>query len=165
MSALTLSSPTTEGSAVTAENLPYDVLVLIFDRLPLRDLFSCGGVSQHWRDCVTSSPRWIASQLGLNATSHADVSLGHFVSLTQIKEIKLSAAVPLIHQGGYIGSAWELPPMELLRGILTHCTHLRELDLSALALRFGNFPFQFGDDQRMFEEIWTRGEVCADDTL
>ena len=120
----------------TPEERHDKLLTLIFAHLPLRDLLNCAGVCRRWRSLVAAS----TSQLDLNIGCHADISV---LSLTKIQAVKISATVPYAVENkkhfnrrgpAIIDGISPAPPWQLVRGVLTQCPHLRELDLSAVEL-------------------------------
>ena len=77
------------AAAITADELPLDVLEVIFARLPLDDLHRCAVVCKRWQSVYAASTR-LAFPFGYHYTSHTDDSV--FVPKT--KEIKLTAPIP-----------------------------------------------------------------------
>ena len=154
------SFPDITMATTTADQLPDDVLEVIFDLLTFKDVLSCAGVCQRWRSFAVASPRWNLFQLGLNVGCHRDVSLGDLDFLSTIKEVKLTTSVPIFILGAPDISECQNPkgiallqracsvPIKVVRSILTYCSDLRELDISNLLLPGKR-------SQKSFEELWT----------
>ena len=158
---LTESSSSATGPPV-ANCLPYDALEPIFDLLSLRDLLSCAGVCQRWRQHVAASPRWRSFQFGQNIGCHVKESTtDYIVFLSQGEVVMLSAATPLYLLSNETRAIAHVDrirtvPMAPLHALLRNSQSLRELDLSAM-------PLPDGATRHAFEKLWSRGKINSNE--
>ena len=133
------------------DDLPPEILVQIFQRIPAEYRLVVAAVCQPWRDIFLGTPAcWSGIRLGRNSNWYSStpppIHRADYYPLTHVEEIQFTPAIPAVMRGVKVNPdaddfldrlvtvdhQLKKIPNEWLGVVLQHAVKLKSLDLSAM---------------------------------